>query len=128
MRMVFAETCIAVALCIAADFNGAAAQDKQDDAPKYSIKDVMQKAQKKGGLLDKVKSGKATDGEAKTLLDMYQSLAKQKPPAGNADSWKKKTEDLIAGAQLVVDGKKMEGVAKLQMAGNCMNCHSVHKG
>jgi hypothetical protein len=125
MRMMFAGTCLVLALAVAAHSN-AAGQSKDD--PKYTIKDVMKKGNSKGGLLSKVLGGKATDADAKTLLEMYQSLAKQKPPAGDADSWKMKTTALIEGAQLVVDGKKDDGLAKLKDATNCMNCHKVHKG
>jgi cytochrome c553 len=126
MRMVIAGTCLVVALAAVAH-SSAAGQDK-DETPKYTIKEVMKKGQNKGGLYMKVLSGKASDADAKTLLEMYQSLAKQKPPAGDADSWKTKTTALIEGAQLYVDGKKDDGLAKMRDAGNCMNCHKVHKG
>jgi hypothetical protein len=126
MRMVFAGTCLMVGLSLVAQ-STAFTQDK-DDKPKYSISEIMKKGQSKGGLYPKVMMGKATEAEAKTLLEMYKSLAKQQPPAGDAESWKTKTTALIEGAQLFVDGKKDDGQAKLRDAGNCMMCHKAHKG
>src|ERR1700757_2160487 len=118
----------ALAIAIAVGTNGLAVGDKD-----YTIKDVMQKAhaKKKDGtptLLAKVTSGKASDEEAKTLLAMYQSLAKQKPPAGDADAWKAKTKEMVEGAKLYVDGKKDEGAAALKKSVQCMACHKEFKG
>jgi hypothetical protein len=127
MRILIAATftALAVAVLLGSGDSSAAPQDAQ----KYTISDVMKKAHGgKTGLLNKVKSGMATDAEAKTLLEMYQALAKAKPPQGDADSWKTKTTALVEGAKLVVDGKKDEGVTKLNGAANCKACHSVHKG
>ena len=127
MRMVFAGSCVAVALVVAAHAP-VFSQDKKDDAPKYTIAEVMKKGQSKGGLYPKLVTGKASEAEAKTLLEMYKSLANQKPPIGDGDSWKRKTTALIEAAQLYVDGKKDDGQSKLRDAGNCMNCHKAHKG
>jgi hypothetical protein len=127
MRMVFAGTCLLAALSVVAH-SPAFSQDQKDDAPKYTIKDVMKKGQSKGGLYAKLMMGKASDADAKTLLEMYQALSKQKPPVGDADSWKMKTTALVEAAQLYVDGKKDDSQAKLRDAGNCMNCHKAHKG
>ena len=96
---------------------------------KYTISQVMKKAHSgKGALLNKVTSGKASDAEGKELLTMYEALAKNKPPQGDAESWKKKTNALVEGAKLYVDGKKDDAKAKLNAAKNCKDCHQVHKG
>jgi hypothetical protein len=124
MRTVFVATCLFVALTVVS----CEPVLSQDEKPKYTIAEVMKKGQSKGGLYMKVVTGKASDAEAKTLLEMYQSLARQKPPVGAADSWKTKTSALIEGAQLYVSGKKDDAQARLRDAGNCMNCHKVHKG
>jgi hypothetical protein len=58
---------------------------------------------------------------------MYNALAKNKPPKGEAASWETKTKALIAAAQEVVEGKEGAGM-RLQQAANCMGCHSAHKG
>jgi hypothetical protein len=126
MRMLFAMSCLAVALLLAMGDSVTSAGQKDGD-PKYTIKDVMQKAHK-GGLLKKVTGGKASDAEAKELLAMYTALVKDKPPKGDAEDWKKRTEALVAGAKLVVDGKKDEGIMKLNDASKCADCHKIHKG
>jgi hypothetical protein len=98
----------------------------QDDKPKYTIKEVMQKAHK-SGLVKKVASGQGSKEEAAQLVEMYTALGKNKPPKGDAGSWDQKTKALLAAAQAVVDGKPGAGM-ELQNAANCMACHSVHKG
>jgi hypothetical protein len=127
MRLLFALTCVALAVAmVAGEGNTSAAQQ---DGPKYTIPEVMKKAhQGKMALLKKVTSGKASDAECKDLLEMYQALAKNKPPQGDAESWKKKTDALVEGAKLYVDGKKDDAVTKLNGASNCAGCHKVHKG
>ena len=79
-------------------------------------------------MLNKVKSKMATDEEAKELLVMYVALGKNKPPQGDAVSWKTKTDALVEGAKLYTQGKKDEGVTLLNKAANCMGCHKAHKG
>jgi hypothetical protein len=93
------------------------AQAAQDS--KYTTKEVMQKAMK-GGLLEKVKKGKASDDEKKLLVDMFTALHDNTPPKGEAESWKKKTDALIAAAK--------SGEAKaLTAAANCGACHKEFK-
>jgi surface antigen len=127
MRMLFVGACLALAMAVLASSEASlAAQDKKDE-PKYTIKEVMKQAQK-GPLLKKVMSGEATDEEGKTLLAMYKSLAKQTPPKGEPDAWKKKTDTLIAAAQLYVDGKKADATAALTKSANaCAACHKEFK-
>src|SRR5437762_12687704 len=77
MRILFAVTCLALALAVTTSAPpGASAQGE----PKYTISQVMKKAHSGKGLLSKVTSGQATDAEGKELLAMYQSIAKNKPP------------------------------------------------
>jgi CRISPR/Cas system type I-B associated protein Csh2 (Cas7 group RAMP superfamily) len=119
--------CLALGLIIVTTNGPTAAAQK--DGPKYTIPEVMKKAHSgKMALLNKVKSGTATDAEAKDLLEMYQALAKNKPPMGDDASWKKRTEALLEGAKLYVDGKKDDGKSKLNTAANCTGCHKIHKG
>jgi hypothetical protein len=98
-----------------------------DDAkPKYKIKDVMKKAMK-GPLLKKVAGGNASDAEKKELHGMLVALGKNKPPKGDAESWKKLTDSLVKASQGVIDGDADAGAA-LKKAANCKACHSKHKG
>lgn len=110
-----------VVALIAAPFVGARAEE-----PKHSIKEVMAKCMKPGGLCGKVAGGSATDEEKAQLLDYFKALAAGKPKKGEAESWKAKTEALVAAAQAAVDGSAEAG-AKLKAAANCMGCHSAHK-
>jgi hypothetical protein len=94
---------------------------------KYTIKEVMGEAHKKG-LLKKVYSGDASEKDAKRLLELYTELAKQKPPKGDADAFKATTKKMVEGAKLIVDGKKDEGIALLKKTVQCMECHQNFKG
>ena len=95
------------------------------DDDKVSIKKVMKSAMK-DGLCKKVASGKAEDGDAAQLLELFTAMSKLDPPRGDADSWKSKTDALVAAAQDCVDGK--EGATKkLAAAANCKACHGAHK-
>ncbi len=100
-----------------------------DDKPKYDIETIMDKAhgEKNDKILKKVLTGKADDAEKKELLELYTELGKNKPPKGDAKSWKDKTSALTVAAKEVVDGKD-KGIADLKKASSCMACHKVHKG
>ena len=105
---------------VAVDATRAADEDK----PK-NIKQVM-KAAHKDGLLKKVVDGNGTAQDAKDLLALYEALAANKPPMGEASEWKAKNEAIVAAAKDVVAGKEGAGKA-LQAAANCANCHKAHK-
>jgi hypothetical protein len=91
-----------------------------------SISDVMKEAHKgKPTLLAKVTSGKAEKEDKEKLLALYQDLAKNEPPQGDKDLWKKKNDAILKAAQEIVDGKKSE--TALTKATNCMACHSVFR-
>lgn len=93
---------------------------------KIATKDVMDKCMK-GGLCKKVAEGKASKDEKTTLLENFTSLSDNKPPKGDADSWKTKTGALVAAAKAAVaDDKGYQD--KLKAAANCKACHEVHKG
>jgi hypothetical protein len=91
-----------------------------DEKPKYTIKEVMKEAMK-GGLCKKVATGKASKEEKDKLLEMFTALTQNKPPKGEADSWKTKTDALVSAAK-GDDGKA------LGKAAMCATCHEVHKG
>ena len=116
------------AALLAVAFAGMTVFGAADDKPKYDIESIMEKAHdKENGLYPKVVKGKASDAEKKELVELYSELGKNKPPKGDAKSWKEKTEALVAAAKEVADGKAA-GVKDLQKAANCMNCHKAHKG
>jgi hypothetical protein len=132
MRLVAAGVCAALAMILLAGTNQAGDKDKKDDKdekgkPKYSIKEVMKKAHSKDGLLNKVASGKGEKADAEKLLEMYTALAKNKPPEGDAQSWKRFTMGLIAAAKVAVEGGPDSG-KRLKAAANCTGCHKLHKG
>ena len=107
---------------------GLAALRAADDAPKYTIKEVMKMAHAgDNALAKKVTSGKATKEEKKKLVDLYTAMAADMPPKGDAESWKEKTSTLVESAIAVEEGK--EGASKdLKKAMDCKACHTVHKG
>ena len=114
MTACFAFACLAV-LPASADHH----------EPKHKIKDVMKKAFK-GGLVKKVQKGDASDEEKKTLHELLVSLSKNKPPKGEAESWKKLTTALVKAGKAAVDGDE-KASDMLQAAAKCAACHKVHK-
>jgi hypothetical protein len=117
------------AALLAAAFAGMTVFGAADDKPKFDIETIMDKAhgEKNDKILKKVLDGKANDAEKKELLELYTELGKNKPPKGEAKSWKEKTKALSVAAKEVVDGKEA-GVADLKKAANCASCHKAHKG
>ena len=97
----------------------------EDEKPKMTIKDAM-KLHAKEKLHEKVKKNEASKEELDKLIEAYTALGKNKPPKGDADAWKKKTDELLAATKDVKDGK--EGASKrYDTAVNCMACHKDHK-
>src|SRR5262249_37950585 len=94
------------------------------DDPK-PIKDIMEQAHKQG-LRKKVLDGKARDDEKKTLLALYEDLAKNKPPQGDEGAWKKKTEAIVKAAKSVSEGNKA-ALKTLTTATDCKACHKDFK-
>jgi hypothetical protein len=107
---------------------GLAALRAADDAPKYTIKEVMKMAHAgDNALANKVASGKASKEDKKKLVDLYTALVANTPTKGDAESWKGKTGALLDAAKAVEDGK--DGAPKeLKKAMACKACHTVHKG
>jgi len=124
MRRVLKVACCSLALlAIGALTSLRAADDKDKEKPKYTVKEVMGKHK---DLSNKVKQGTASDEDKKKLLELYTEMAKNKAPAGDADSWKKLTDGLVKATQDVVDGK--DGAKdEFTKAVDCMKCHGAHK-
>ncbi len=102
-----------------------------DDKPKYTVKEVMAKAHKgakgKKPLAARAAAGQASDEEKKLLVELYEEMAKNKPPKGDAESWKKLNDELVAAAKDVAEGKDGAG-KRLGNAMKCGPCHDNHKG
>jgi hypothetical protein len=98
---------------------------RADDKPKYTVKEVMKECKPKG-VIKKVLAGEGTDADKKKTLELFQALAAAKPK-GDADSWKKFNDPIVAAAKDVVDGKD-GAVAALKKAANCSDCHAEFKG
>ena len=124
-RMVLAAAVLAIAVVATMGMSRAADDDDKDKKPKYNIKQVM-KTCMKGGLCKKVAGGDASKDDQKKLLEHFTALAKNKPPKGDAKSWKKKTTALVKAAKGIVDGKDGSAAA-LKKAANCGGCHKAHK-
>lgn len=92
---------------------------------KIDIAEVMKEAMK-GGLCKKVASGKADKAEKERLVVLFKALAANKPPQGDAESWKAKTGALVEAATAALKDDKEAG-KKLGAAANCAACHKVHK-
>jgi hypothetical protein len=99
----------------------------QDDKPKFTIKEVMEKAHK-SKLCGKVADGKASKEEKDGLVEMYIALSQNKPPKGDAKSWETKTKALVEAAKECVKDDKVGGPKLKAAIDGCMSCHKVHKG
>jgi len=97
------------------------------EKPRYSIKTVMKLANdKEYNLADRVMKGKASPEEQAKLLEWYSTLGANKPPRGDAESWRKKTTAITTSLQAVIDGK--DGAEKdFNKAMNCKACHDAHR-
>lgn len=116
----------AAAFLVVCSFGTNLVQGADDDKPKHTIKDAMKLVFKKNALKDKAIAGEASDDEKKELVAILSDMAKQKPPKGSEESWKKNTDALVEAAQGVAEGK--EGAAEaLKKAASCAGCHKEHK-
>jgi hypothetical protein len=101
-----------------------------ESKPKHTIEEVMHEAhmapEGEKSLRDRVLAGDAKPEEQQQLLDLYISLAENKPPKGELDAWKEKTRAVVLSAAKVVVGRK-EGAAELKKATVCAACHKDHK-
>ncbi len=89
-----------------------------------AFEEIMKKGFKstdeKSALLKKVIDGTATAEEKTKLAQYIKKLVTLKPPEGDADSWKKKTQALVSAME-------KNDLKALKNAANCKACHKVHK-
>jgi cytochrome c556 len=114
------------------------ALDKDKDKPP-TVKMIMTKAHKgadstlaKARAALKADDFEALEKEAGTLVKLGEQLAKAKPPAGEAESWKKQTGGYIKAVktlqQAAKDKNKKQAAGALgYIGGSCKKCHDEHK-
>jgi hypothetical protein len=104
------------------------ASNAADEKPEFkSIKEVMKFAHDKdNGALAKAKAGTIKEDDKKKLVAGYVALGTFKPEKGEADSWKKFTDDIGKAAKDYGDGKDPKA-EKLTKALQCMACHKAHR-
>ena len=113
--------------------NLAQAEEKSEEKEKkpMSIHDVMEKGFKGGkSLLRTVTDNKkeSTKEDNEKFLAMLKDMAKQKPPKGDEESWKKLTGIMIEPAEKIVKGEDVDkSKLELKKAANCAKCHKEHK-
>ena len=106
------------------------ADDKEKGKPKYNIEAIMVKAHKGGeeSLRNKVLAGKASKKELEQLVELYVELGKNTPPKGSKESWKKKTDAVIAAVKKVkADPESKAALTTLGNATKCAACHDEHR-
>lgn len=131
MRKLIALTAL-VALGAMVAANVSLAEDKKEEEKKpMSIHDVMEKGFKGGKSLLRVVTNtkkESSKEENEKFLGMLKDMAKQKPPKGDEESWKKLTAELVEPAEKIVKGEDVEkNKLALKKAANCGKCHKAHK-
>ena len=112
------------------------AQDKKD-VP--TVKEIMAEAHKgKKALMPKIKAGVKEEKwddiakDADKYKDLGAALGKNKPEKGDADSWKKLTEEFKKSTAAVAKGvekkdQKAANEALTKIGKSCMTCHDEHR-
>lgn len=124
---------IAVAAVALVAANVSFAEDKPEEKEKkpMSVHEIMEHGFKGGKSLFRTVTNTKKDSskeDNEKFLGMLKDLAKNKPPVGDEESWKKLTEAMVAPAEAIVKGEEVEK-AKLELkkAANCAQCHKAHK-
>lgn len=93
--------------------------------PENTIKEVMQKAHKKG-LHKKVVGGEATAEEKATLLGLYIDMFESTPEKGERSEWMMAAGPAVLAAGKVVAGRE-GSIEALKQAMDCKACHDKFK-
>lgn len=108
---------------------------RADNAPKYSVKEVMDMANKDSkdktvlSIYSKLLASTDAAEQKKLsgqLVDLYTIMGQNKAPRGDADDWTKRVNVVVAAAQDVADGKD-GSVDALKKANDCRGCHMAHR-
>lgn len=115
------------------------AQDK-DKKKTPTIKEIMGKGHKgakslMAGIGQQAKTGKWEDAQngAAALKEFGEAIGKNKPPRGDADSWKTQAENYKKNTAAVAEAAEAKDAAKVAaslktLGGSCKGCHDNHKG
>jgi len=106
--------------------NAADSGDNKDSPTKAFMKKYHKAPRGTDPIAKRAQDGKATPQELKELAAGYHAMAKDKPPQGDAASWKEKTTKLASAADALVKGDP-DAPARYKEAVNCKACHEVHK-
>lgn len=97
------------------------------EKPKFTIPQVMKTAHSGDeSLVGKVIEGTASAEEKKELVELYKALAANKPPKGDAKSWKERTEALVKASEAAAKGEEAAAKSLLKLS-NCNACHTIHR-
>jgi hypothetical protein len=110
----------AFATLFAFTFLASAKKSEQHEIFEGIMKKGFKSTKEKPALLKKVIDGSATAEEKTKLAEFIKKLATLKPPEGDADSWKEKTQALNGAME-------KNDLKALKTAANCKACHKVHK-
>jgi hypothetical protein len=108
---------------------------RADDAPKYTVKQVMDMAHKDSkdktvlSIYSKLLASTDAAEQKKLgaqLLDLYTIMGQNKAPRGDADDWTKRVDVVVAASKEVADGKD-GSIAALKKANDCRGCHMAHR-
>jgi hypothetical protein len=127
MKTLFAAGVALLSLALILGVGDAGEKGKK---PKYTIKEIMNKAHDEGGLLEKLGEGMATAKEKKELFELYVALHENAPPKGDKTKWAKVTQSIVDAAKAVADSKDEKDqspVKALVKLVNCKNCHADFK-
>lgn len=104
-----------------------------DDAKGHTIKQIMKLAFKDNltdnvdCLSSKIIKGTATSEDVTQDAALFKELAALTPPRGTPESWKTKTDALLAAIANVQSKPGKESMAAFKAAVSCKECHQVHK-
>lgn len=101
-------------------------KDNKDSATKKFMAKYHKAPRGTDPIAKRAQEGKATPQELKELAAGYHAMVKDKPPQGDAASWKEKTTKLASAADALVKGDP-DAPARYKEAVNCKACHEVHK-
>ena len=109
---------------------------RADDPPKYTVKQVMDMANKDSKdktvlsiyskLLGQHRRRRAEESSAASWSTCTRSWARTSRPKGDADDWTKRVTIVVADAKDVADGKD-GSIAQLKKDNDCMGCHKEHR-
>jgi hypothetical protein len=102
------------------------AGDNKESPTKAFMKKYHKAPRGTDPVAKRAQEGKATPQELKELAAGYHAMVKDKPPQGDAASWKEKTTKLASAADALVKGEP-NAPERYKEAVACKACHDAHK-